>query len=129
MTTRDDFDSFFAGCLDALFFTDTGDEGQPPEGSGLADETRERLKADCLSFWCRMWFYLDHERGDGTGAMSLRGLDRARSAGQDFWLTRNGHGSGFWDGDWPKYGDMLTNLAEGYGQFDTYQGDDGLIYA
>ncbi len=23
-------------------------------------------------------------------------------AGHDFWLNRNGHGAGFWDGDWPE---------------------------
>lgn len=25
---------------------------------------------------------------------------RWRQAGHDFWLTREGHGAGFWDGDW-----------------------------
>jgi hypothetical protein len=59
-------------------------------------------------------------------------LFRSRSAscgGHDFWLTRNGHGAGFWDGDWPKEaGDRLTKACEEFGEFDLYIGDDGMIY-
>lgn len=57
--------------------------------------------------------------------------------GHDFWLTRNGHGAGFWDGDWDRdepdigpmlLGDRLTTLAKNYGECDLYIGDDGKIY-
>lgn len=50
-------------------------------------------------------------------------------AGHDFALTRNGHGAGFWDGDWPVYGDLLTKASESFGEIDPYAGDDGLIYS
>ena len=41
--------------------------------------------------------------------------------GHDFWLTRNGHGSGFWDGDIPyQLGDKLTAIAEGFKTFDLW---------
>jgi len=36
-------------------------------------------------------------------------------AGADFYFTRNGHGTGFWDGWW-EYGDELTEAAEIYGE-------------
>lgn len=50
-------------------------------------------------------------------------------AGHDFWLTRNHHGAGFWDGDWPHdTGDRLTAASHAFGEFDLYVGDDGLIY-
>lgn len=51
-------------------------------------------------------------------------------AGHDFWLTRNGHGAGFWDGDWmPRsIGDKLTKASKPYGSVDLYVGDDGKIY-
>lgn len=45
----------------------------------------------------------------------------------DFWLTRNGHGAGFWDGDY-EHGDELTKIAEKFGSVDLYVGDDGKIY-
>ena len=54
--------------------------------------------------------------------------DYAR-AGHDFWLTRNGHGAGFWDGDWPAdVGARLTEAAHAFGESDVYVGDDGLLY-
>ena len=50
-------------------------------------------------------------------------------AGHDFWLTRNGHGAGFWDGDWDKdVGNRLTEACKPVGSVDLYVGDDGLIY-
>ena len=49
-------------------------------------------------------------------------------AGHDFWLTRNGHGAGFWDGDWPEDGDKLTELSKAFGETYLYVGDDGRIY-
>lgn len=37
------------------------------------------------------------------------------TAGHDFWLTRNGHGTGFWDGDY-MHGDELTDLSKEFGE-------------
>ena len=51
----------------------------------------------------------------------------AEMVGHDFWLTRNGHGAGFWDGDW-KNGYALTEAAKSFGGIDLYVGDDGKIY-
>ena len=49
--------------------------------------------------------------------------------GHDFWLTRNGHGAGFWDRGYPGTdGDTLTALCKPYGSSDACMGDDGLIY-
>lgn len=47
--------------------------------------------------------------------------------GHDFWLTRNGHGTGFWDRDY-KHGDKLTELSKPFGTVDLYVGADGLVY-
>ena len=49
-------------------------------------------------------------------------------AGHDFWLTRNGHGAGFWDRGLGDLGDRLSAAAKVYGECDLYPGDDGLIY-
>jgi hypothetical protein len=47
----------------------------------------------------------------------------------DFWLTRCGHGAGFWDGDYPEpYDRQLTEAAKVYGNVDIYVGDDGILY-
>src|SRR6266849_10223362 len=36
--------------------------------------------------------------------------------GHDFWLTRNGHGVGFWDRGYGKDGDVLSKSAKKYGE-------------
>ena len=45
----------------------------------------------------------------------------------DFWLTRNGHGVGFWDRDLGEVGDKLTKACE-YTEVDLYVGDDNKLY-
>lgn len=52
-----------------------------------------------------------------------------KQAGHDFWLTRNRHGAGFWDGDWEdQVGKRLTDASHAYGECDLYVGDDGMLY-
>lgn len=41
--------------------------------------------------------------------------------GIDFWLTRNQHGSGFWDGGWKEpYDKIFTDSAHTFGEFYLY---------
>lgn len=49
--------------------------------------------------------------------------------GHDLWLTRNGHGTGFWDRKLPgSLGNQLTAAAGAMGTSNAYLGDDGLHY-
>lgn len=50
--------------------------------------------------------------------------------GHDFWLTRNRHGAGFWDGDYlpQELGEALTEVAHSFGECSIYIGDDGQLY-
>ena len=83
------------------------------EADDIAAETLWEMMKDCRTFQ------------EAAGDVILEDLERA---GRDFWLTRNGHGAGFWDGDWPEEDeDRLTDLAKGYGEshLDAYQ---GIIY-
>lgn len=63
---------------------------------------------------------------DGNAA-DLAGIT-AEQAGHDFWLTRNGHGAGFWDRGLEEVGDRLTAACKTYGNMDLYLGDDKRIY-
>lgn len=49
-------------------------------------------------------------------------------AGHDLWLTRNGHGAGFWDRGLGSLGTRLTEAAHVMGNCDVYVGDDGKVY-
>jgi hypothetical protein len=61
-------------------------------------------------------------------------LDQARECYGDshiafhFWLTRQGHGAGFWDGDYGDIGDQLTDVADLSGTVTYGLGEDGKIH-
>lgn len=48
--------------------------------------------------------------------------------GHDLWLTRNGHGVGFWDRGMEEFGDALTAIAKAMGVVNVVEGDDGKLY-
>lgn len=86
----------------------------------LAPETIKRCQDDCLAFEeLAQNILTDEEWGD------LEDED----LGHDFWLTRNRHGAGFWDGDYPKeVGSLLTDISHSFPEVSPYVGDDGRIY-
>lgn len=122
-------DDFTRGYIEAAFFTDEErleEEGlEAPGVTDLAPETFSRMVADCQAFLAKHAALLDKaECSRGAG-----GYSKESQAGHDFWLTRNGHGCGFWDGDWSEPEDVeLTKAAQSFGQCDLYVGDDQLIY-
>ncbi|KKM74877.1 hypothetical protein LCGC14_1395950 [marine sediment metagenome] len=83
----------------------------------LAPCARAKMIADCAAF--------QESQYDAIG-YSLSDQSRA---GHDFWLTRNGHGAGFWDGDWKEpYAAALTKASRACGECNLYIGDDKQIY-
>ncbi len=93
-------------------------------GYELSDEARARMEADAKAFFDA------HSQHMTTDNCKYRGCSPIEYAGHDFWLTRCGHGCGFWDGDWAEpVASTLTEAAERFGNLDLYVGDDGLIHA
>lgn len=87
----------------------------------IAPECLEAMVADCAKF--------QKENADDIATWEDGQYTAEEMAGHDFWLTRNGHGAGFWDGDWKKkVGERLTTACEKFGNVDLYVGDDGKIY-
>lgn len=131
-----DFTPFFNAYQDAALFTSNIEDG-PEENPGprqgqpfdryfsrlhFTPQAAAIMRAHCLSFYSQMYFYIDKEKPEGA---ALGG--RVSQAGQDFWLTSNGHGSGFWDGDWPTYGDLLSRLAKKYPGLNLQMTDDNCV--
>ncbi len=86
----------------------------------LAPSALESAAADCERF-------LRSLPEDSEGCQEAY-MDEDR-AGHDLWLTRNGHGAGFWDGDWPEpAGEQLTAAAHKMGEVNVYVSDDGRLY-
>ncbi len=121
-----DIERFTLAYIEALYFTNTGGEGQPPKDAEIDADIMAVIKADCLSFWHRFGGYARIAHFAQWESVA----DNVERAGQDFWLTRNGHGAGFWDGDWSEpYATILNNGAKSYGAFETYLTDAGTIAA
>lgn len=119
-----DLDSFTQGYIEAMFFTDASDsdDGDLADGAfdQLAPETIAAVIVDCDKF--------QKENADHLlqfEQITGRPLDHA---GHDFWLTRNGHGAGFWDRGAGTVGDTLTGACKHYRSCNLYRGDDDLIY-
>jgi len=60
-----------------------------------------------------------------VNANLLDGCD-LETVGHDFMLTRNGHGAGFWDGDY-QHGAELTKASKTYGSTNLYVDSNGEI--
>lgn len=73
----------------------------------------DSIRADCQAFAT-------------DNAVDLLEWD-AGQAGHDFCLTRNGHGTGFWDRGKGAPGERLTEACRPYGESDLYP-DDGRLY-
>jgi hypothetical protein len=87
------------------------------DNTDLAPKTAAEMDADCAAFLTLV-------------ESEMIPLDdwSAEQVGHDFWLTRNGHGAGFWDRGLPE-GDALTKAAKSFGGCDLYVGDNGLVYS
>lgn len=118
-------DAFTASYLESALWSSTDDDGTPLDDAKyseteLAPETITRFKSDCAQFRANNAALLEQ---------ASEYQSEVRQA-HDFWLTRNGHGAGFWDGDYPKeLGEALTRAAKTFGECNLYIGDDGMIYA
>lgn len=108
-----DLTRFIESYIEAMFFTNDEELG---DNDQLSLEFATSTAIDCANFLQDAWHLWEQTDRNVT------------SLAYDFWYTRNGHGVGFWDGDWGEVGDDLTALSKPYGSVDVYVGDDGLIY-
>ena len=121
-----ELDEFTKGYLLAAFWTN---DDEAPGGMDYAETDRfdvmfanlhpaalDAAAADCRKFQ------------EQNAALLASAGDGSRNGG-DFWLTRCGHGCGFWDRDYAEnIGKGLTDAAHAFGNVDLYTGDDGRLY-
>jgi hypothetical protein len=118
-------DAFTRGYLECAIWTATDDAGNSLDHLGyifddFAPEAIAQAEKECRDF-------------QETNADLLRqfqaitGQD-ADYCGHDFSLTRNGHGTGFWDRGAGQVGDQLTAACKPYGEVSVYVGNDNRLY-
>ena len=116
-------EDFMRGYVEGMLFANTlitreGEEGEFDnviywfQGPGRWWEDTPVDLTDAENFWDSFAYVilsLDYgKRGENWC--------RAELAGHDFALTRNGHGTGFWDRGLGDIGDMLTEECKPYGE-------------
>lgn len=107
--------------LEAVTFTEEAEF----EGIEIAPASAKEARADVEKFLvnnaetinCVLNHFYANRRAEGL-----------HQIGTDFWLNRNGHGSGFWDEGWGTLGDQLSDAAHEFGEISTYTTTDGQMY-
>lgn len=107
--------------LAAALWTNVDDDQEPLDKKydikDIADDSVEKARQELASFMS--WI---EEEGVDVG-----NNDEEQIA-HDFYLTREHHGAGFWDGDYPNKGKRLTDMAHSFGLAALYVGDDGKLH-
>ena len=107
-----DLDAMVKGYTDcALWASITGEDGEPLDENHTADDlapsTVAAFRRDCADF---------------AALITSEDIDvsdiEPGQFGQDFWLTRNHHGAGYWDRGLGERGDALTKWAHSMGEAD-----------
>lgn len=116
----DDFLDHYIICALWSSTDNSRDDGGDPMDKNYGPEdidatVLDNLKSECADF-------IEANLSD------LASMD-AEQAGHDFWLTRNGHGAGFWDRGLGDLGHRLSDASKVYGSCDLYVGDGGKVYA
>lgn len=127
-------DDFLRGYLEAALWTGT-DESDDSGGRPLLDtfeisdvtlESLEKALAECRAFQeeneADLYAFREAfpKSPDGNSSDSF--------AGHNFWLTRCGHGAGFWDLHLGDVGERLSEASHGAGERYIYIGDDNQLH-
>lgn len=122
-----DLGRFVRGYLQTALWTGMDEYGVPLDktynvDNHISDESLNKIYGEARVFLNRAEPYLNQYEEANNVYVDYGGV------GHDFFLTRNGHGAGFWDGDWEPVGDELTAIAEEFGEVDVYHDGDETIY-
>ena len=131
MITAEQLDDFTLAYIEAALWSsnDESDEsgGEPLDSNYSIDDldpdTLAKMADDCRRF--------QEENAADLALYDHPQWTAAELGGHDFWLTRNGHGCGFWDRNDclpADAGDTADRRREKCGEYYLYVGDDGIIY-
>lgn len=101
-----DIQAVLSGYLGCALWTATNEEGEPLDQKFNVDDFFEESRSAALQVCQR---FCSENQDD------LQGIDPVQ-IGHDLWLTRNGHGSGFWDRGLGEQGERLTQAASSLGE-------------
>jgi hypothetical protein len=105
--------------LETALWSSTDDNDKPLDDNytirDIDKSSINTAKKDLNKFLSKAQKYIDEDDIDDG------------QVGHDFWLTRNGHGAGFWDRG-GEHDDALAKLCKPFRELNPYVGDDGKVY-
>tara|TARA_Y100000310_G_C20550418_1_gene747771 strand:+ start:553 stop:924 length:372 start_codon:yes stop_codon:yes gene_type:complete len=118
------YDNYVSEVLDhyamCALWTSTDEDDEPLDKNysygKFTEDARRRMRCDCFAFLVANKELLNQSELT------------AEQIGHDFWLTRNGHGTGFWDRGLGDVGDKLARSCKVVAECDVYIGDDGKLH-
>lgn len=118
MWTDHDYKRAWAALKEVIYFAECGDEDndQPAKDTPFSVAAKASLMEHLQAF-------LNDNYDLILDAMQDTGKD-LDSVVYDWWLTKQHHGAGFWDGDWSVFGDRLTAAAHKAPEHWLYNNDD-----
>lgn len=122
-------DKFTEGYIESMLWTE---EENLNEEFGHTDWGQDKLAKETMKEVLGVCKNFQHDNAQLLEEAYQRPGYNAERAGHDFWLTRNGHGAGYWDRtelEEGGLGDKLSEAAKQYGGCDLYVGDNNLIYS
>lgn len=118
----DALEAFVDEYLETALWAETDDDGRSLDENyavyDVSPTARAAATEDCANFIAAA----------GVALTQYQAQMQGRTGGHDFWLTRNGHGAGFWDRGLDSLGDALSELARSFGETWITVGDDGELY-
>lgn len=117
-------DASFQSYLQTALWSSADDDDEPLD----RDYGTEDFEADGRDSQRRQCEEFIRDNRLAIAAVMVKGVTLSQVM-HDLWLTRNGHGAGFFDGDYPEpYATLLTDSAEKLGEVDVYVGDNDVLY-
>ncbi len=114
-------DKMIYGYMVCALWSSTDFDGNPLDDdystNDINSETVKDMAQECTEF----------AESVGTDFADFCSLLGAEQFGHDFWLTRNGHGAGFWDRGLGDLGKRLTDASKVYGGVTLYT-HNGEVY-
>lgn len=114
-------DDFTKGYIEALLWAGVIHEDDSNDDiydiDDIDSDTMKEILADCEDF-----------QNANAAELAETGVEYYALLGHDFYLSRNGHGTGFWDRGYGDVGDTLHEASELYGSFSLTVSGDGKLY-
>lgn len=119
---RSDLDEFTRGYVECALWLMTDEEGNSCDDfdGEISDYAYEDILRDCQDFQSANAALLQSYVEMGRVFECFPFAAPLSHAGHDFFLSRNGHGTGFWDRGMGSVGDALHKAAEVYGDQGLY---------